>query len=73
MSDERVGRIRFMDQQRVNLDGFAHVDVGLGLVAMDSPHDPSPSLVLRDGRVGRLLVHLHGSGSSWRGHGDRVC
>jgi propanediol dehydratase large subunit len=37
-----------MDQQRVNLDGFAHEDVGLGLVALSSPHDPDPSLVLDD-------------------------
>src|ERR671920_214827 len=51
MTDQPVGRIRFMDQQRVNLDGFAHEDVGLGLVAMASPHDPAPSLVIEDGRV----------------------
>ena len=37
-----VGRIRFMDQQRVNLDGFAVEDPGLGLVALHSPHDPEP-------------------------------
>ena len=51
MTDERVGRIRFMDEQRVNLDGFADEDVGLGLVAMNSPHDPEPSLVVADGAV----------------------
>ena len=51
MTEQPVGRIRFMDQQRVNLDGFAHEDVGLGLVAMASPHDPEPSLVMEDGRV----------------------
>lgn len=51
MTDERVGRIRFMDLQRVNLDGFAHEDVDLGLVALHSPHDPAPSLVVRDGVV----------------------
>ena len=54
MTDQPVGRIRFMDEQRVNLDGFAHEDVGLGLVAMASPHDPEPSLVLRDGRVAEM-------------------
>jgi propanediol dehydratase large subunit len=54
MTDQPVGRIRFMDQQPVNLDGFAHEDVGLGLVAMASPHDPEPSLVLRDGRVAEM-------------------
>ena len=40
-----------MNQQRVNLDGFAHEDVELGLVAMSSPHDPAPSLEVREGRV----------------------
>ncbi len=49
--DERVGRIRFMDEQRVNLDGFAHEDVDLGLVALASPYDPVPSLVVADGAV----------------------
>ena len=58
MTDERVGRVRFMDQQRVNLDGFAHEDAGLGLVAMASPSDPDPSLVVRDGRV----VEMDGRG-----------
>src|SRR3954452_24429317 len=51
MTDQPVGGIRFMDQQRVNLDGFAHEGAGLGLVAMASPYDPEPTLVLRDGRV----------------------
>jgi propanediol dehydratase large subunit len=46
-----IGRFRFMDAQRVNLDGFAVEDPELGLVAFGSPHDPAPSLVLHDGRV----------------------
>jgi propanediol dehydratase large subunit len=46
-----VGRVRFMDAQRVNLDGFAVEDVDLGLIALRSPHDPEPGLVVRDGRV----------------------
>jgi len=40
-----------MDAQRVNLDGFAVENAELGLVAMRSPYDPEPSLVIRDGRV----------------------
>ncbi len=48
---DRVGRIRFMDQQRVNLDGFAHEDVSLGLVALHSPADPEPSLRIEHGVV----------------------
>ncbi len=53
-SDRPVGRVRFMDAQRVNLDGFAVEDVDLGLVALRSPYDPEPSLVMRDGRVAEM-------------------
>src|SRR4051794_33315699 len=47
-----------MDQQRVNLDGFAHEDIGLGLVALHSPHDPEPSLVVEDGVVTEMDSRL---------------
>ena len=46
-----IGRFRFMDEQRVNLDGFAVADASLGLIAFDSPADPKPSLVVDDGVV----------------------
>ncbi len=46
-----VGRIRFMDAQRVNLDGFAVENPELGLVALASPYDPKPGLVVEDGVV----------------------
>lgn len=46
-----VGRFRFMDAQRVNLDGFAVPDPSLGLVAFDAPGDPLPSLQVVDGVV----------------------
>ena len=52
--EEPVGRIRFMDRQRVNLDGFAVEDPGLGLVALRSPADPEPSLTIAGGRVTEL-------------------
>ena len=51
---EPVGRIRFMDRQRVNLDGFAVEQPELGLTALHSPHDPAPSLVIQHGRVVEL-------------------
>ena len=37
--EQPVGRIRFMDQQRVNLDGFAveDPDLGLGRAAFPAP------------------------------------
>ncbi|GAA3386113.1 propanediol/glycerol family dehydratase large subunit [Cryptosporangium minutisporangium] len=54
MVDRRVGRIRDLDAQRVNLDGFAVENVELGLVALRSPYDPEPSLRLVDGRVVEL-------------------
>jgi propanediol dehydratase large subunit len=43
-----------MDAQRVNLDGFAEPNAALGLVAMASPSDPAPSLVIDNGRVTEL-------------------
>jgi propanediol dehydratase large subunit len=43
-----------MDRQRVNLDGFAVEDPELGLTALRSPHDPSPSLVIENGRITEL-------------------
>ena len=46
-----VGRVRFMDAQRVNLDGFAREEPGLGLVALRSPADPEPGLVISGGRL----------------------
>src|SRR3954453_22828120 len=50
-SQEPIGRVRFMDAQRVNLDGFATENAALGMIAYDSPSDPTASLVVRDGRV----------------------
>jgi len=49
--DPPVGRVRFMDRQPVNLDGFAVEDAELGLMAARSPFDPAPDLTLEDGRV----------------------
>ena len=45
------GRMRILDAKAVNLDGFSVADPTLGLVAMRSPHDPAPSLVIRDGTI----------------------
>lgn len=52
--DLAQGRMRILDAKPVNLDGFSVTDPSLGLVAMRSPHDPEPSLVVRDGRVVEL-------------------
>ena len=48
------GRMRVLDGKPVNLDGFSVADPALGLAAMHSPHDPAPSLVVRDGVVVEL-------------------
>ena len=65
-----------MDEQRVNLDGFAHEDVGLGLVALHSPHDRAPSLVVEDGVVvemdGRCAVNFDALDSLIAAHGIDV-
>ena len=51
----RSGRFVLLDEQRVNLDGIAVEDPELGLVAVASPYDPEPSLVLGpDGSVAEL-------------------
>lgn len=50
--DHRLGRIRLLDEQRVNLDGFAQADPELGMISHLSPHDPEPSWkVAADGTV----------------------
>lgn len=54
MAESPIGRFRYMDAQRVNLDGFAVADPELGLVAFNAPSDPIPSLVVRDGQVVEL-------------------
>ena len=52
MTERRpIGRFRFMDEQRVNLDGFAVENPSLGLIAFNSPGDPEPSLVIEAGHV----------------------
>ncbi|OLO99119.1 propanediol dehydratase [Mycolicibacterium porcinum] len=46
--DYRLGRIRLLDEQRVNLDGFAQADPELGMISHLSPHDPEPSWKVAD-------------------------
>ena len=53
-SPPRVGRLDALAGRPVNLDGFAVEDAALGLVALRSPFDPEPSLVVEDGRVVEL-------------------
>ena len=46
--------MRVLDAKPVNLDGFSVTNPELGLVAMRSPYDPEPSLVVCDGAVVEL-------------------
>ncbi|MEW2481440.1 propanediol/glycerol family dehydratase large subunit [Mycobacterium sp. NPDC049093] len=46
--DHRLGRIRLLDEQRVNLDGFAQADPELGMISHLSPYDPEPSWKVAD-------------------------
>jgi propanediol dehydratase large subunit len=48
--------MRVLDAKPVNVDGFSVTNPELGLVAMRSPYDPEPSLVVR----GRVVVELDG-------------
>ena len=52
--DLDLGRMRVLDAKPVNLDGFSVTNPELGMVAMRSPFDPEPSLVVRDGTVVEL-------------------
>jgi hypothetical protein len=54
------GRMRVLDAKPVNLDGFSVTNPELGLVAMRSPFDPEPSLVVRDG----VVVELDGKATA---------
>ena len=50
-SSSGSGRFRVLEDRRVHLDGLAVEDPRLGLVALHSPHDPEPSLVIHGGVV----------------------
>lgn len=62
MADE-LGRFRVLNSKPVNLDGFSVPDATLGLVAMRSPHDPPPSLVIERGPGGPRVTELDGKGA----------
>ena len=55
-----LGRFRVLDSKPVNLDGFSVADPDLGLVAMASPHDPSPSLTIQWGDGLPYVAELDG-------------
>lgn len=55
-----LGRFRLMDEQPVNLDGFATPAPELGLIAFQGTEDPVPSIVIHNG----LIVEMDGRSHS---------
>jgi propanediol dehydratase large subunit len=55
-SKAAMGRFRLMDQQPVNLDGFATPAPELGLIAFGGTRDPIPSITIQNG----LIVEMDG-------------
>ncbi|EFC91762.1 Glycerol dehydratase [Dethiosulfovibrio peptidovorans DSM 11002] len=56
MADKRSKRFEILENRPVHQDGFIGEWVDVGLIAMDSPNDPKPSVVVRDG----LIVEMDG-------------
>jgi propanediol dehydratase large subunit len=48
---KRQKRFEILAQRAVNKDGFIKEWMDVGLVAMDSPNDPAPSIKIHNGRV----------------------
>ena len=50
----RSKRFEALDARPVNQDGYVSEWPEVGLIAMDSPGDPKPSIALVDGKVVEL-------------------
>ncbi|MBI5014457.1 MAG: propanediol/glycerol family dehydratase large subunit [Deltaproteobacteria bacterium] len=48
---KRQKRFEVLEKRAVNQDGFIKEWVDVGLVAMDSPNDPTPGIKIKDGKV----------------------
>ena len=48
---KRQKRFEILEQRAVNQDGFIKEWIDVGLVAMDSPNDPAPSIKIDNGQV----------------------
>jgi propanediol dehydratase large subunit len=51
---KRQKRFEVLEQREVNKDGFIKEWVDVGLVAFDSPNDPTPGIKIQDGKVVEL-------------------
>nr|WP_312577235.1 propanediol/glycerol family dehydratase large subunit [Sedimentibacter sp.] len=50
----RSKRFEVLEKRPVNQDGFVKEWAEVGLIAMDSPNDPTPSIKIKDGKVVEL-------------------
>lgn len=50
----RSKRFEVLEKRPVNQDGFVKPWVEVGLIAMDSPNDPKPSIKIKDGKITEL-------------------
>ena len=51
---KRSKRIEVLDQRAVNKDGFMDEWPEMGFVAMNSPYDPKPSIIVENGIITEL-------------------
>ncbi len=48
---KRAKRFEVLEKRPVNQDGFVAEWPEVGLIAMNSPHDPKPSITVKDGKI----------------------
>ena len=48
---QRSKRFEALEKRPVNLDGFSEDWVDVGLLAMNSPHDPKPQILIKNGKI----------------------
>ncbi|SKF62464.1 glycerol dehydratase large subunit [Mycobacteroides abscessus subsp. abscessus] len=53
----RSKRFEVLDERPVNKDGFVNEWPEVGLIAMESPNDPKPSISIRNGETGWTRRH----------------
>jgi propanediol dehydratase large subunit len=54
VTSKRSKRFQVLEDRPVNKDGFVQEWPEQGFVAMSSPHDPTPSLVIKEGKIVEL-------------------
>ncbi len=51
---KRSKRFEKLDQMPINKDGFSYEWVDVGLITMESPNDPKPSIRIENGRIAEM-------------------